>query len=161
VNGVAFSSDGKKLAAAGVDRTVRVWDVTTGRKIHCLRGYPGPVAAVAFSPDGTHLATAYWDKVMVWELAPAGGKGPVPRTFPGSQGWVRAVAFSWDGRLASAAAGGQIPGKQLQPGEVKVWDLTTGQAVLTLSMFNTYADAVAFSPDGARLAVASYLAIHV
>ena len=53
---VAFSPDGKLLAAGEGGKTVRLWDVATGKEVGVLRGFAGAVWAVAFSPDGTRLA---------------------------------------------------------------------------------------------------------
>ena len=68
---VAFSPDGKRLASASWDQTLKVWDVTTGEEVLTLKGHGSTVNAVAFSPDGRRIASASSDKtVKVW--GPAG-----------------------------------------------------------------------------------------
>jgi WD40 repeat protein len=68
---VAFSPDGKRLASADWDGTVKVWDAQTGQEALTLKGHTGYVKSVAFSPDGKRLASASKDKtVKVWDATP-------------------------------------------------------------------------------------------
>src|SRR5436305_754191 len=64
VSFVAFSPDGKTLASASSDKTIKLWDVATGKEQATLNGHTDGVSSVAFSPDGKTLASGSSDKTI-------------------------------------------------------------------------------------------------
>jgi WD40 repeat protein/serine/threonine protein kinase len=147
---VAFSPDGRHLASASHDQTIKVWDVAAGgRELFTLHGHTDAVYGLAYSPDGGSLASASWDRtVKVWDLSlgqPGSAAPAAILTFRGHTDAVLRLAYSPDGRrLASLGADRQI----------KVWDPATGRELQTFPDAEGFYG-LAFSPNGQLLAATS------
>jgi WD40 repeat protein len=153
VESLAFSPDGKILAAGGGEElpfdygegnhgVVTLWDVSGGKRIAILLGYEG-VNAIAFSPDGTVLASGCgnedgdrWGEVQLWDVKTK----KLLRYLHGHGNYVETVAFAPDARtLASGSYG-----------EIKLWDIGTGKLRRTIKAEGS-TQLLAFSGDGQRL----------
>jgi WD40 repeat protein/serine/threonine protein kinase len=112
--------------------------------LRTLKGHKGGVKAVAFSPDGTRIASASLDgTVMVWN----GNSGKEPLVLAGHTEGVTGVAFSHDGRRIATSSFDQT---------VKIWDAASGHELLTRKGHTGFVTGVAFSPDDRRIASAGY-----
>ncbi len=144
IRAVAFSPDGKLLAAAGGNPAqfgeVIIWDVAERKELLSIRGHRDNIFALAFSPDGKMIATCSYDRmVKLWNVA----TGQEVKNLKDHTDAVFSVAFSPDGkRLASASA----------DRTVKIWDVATGQRLYTLGDSLDAVNAIAFHPSGKYLA---------
>jgi WD40 repeat protein len=99
--GVAFSPNGQRLAAAGIETMVYVWNRATSQVEHLLDGHDEIVNAVAFSPDSRALATGSKDRtVKLWDVA----TGEEKATLTGHAGAINAVAYAPDGRTLASGS---------------------------------------------------------
>jgi WD40 repeat protein len=145
---LAFSSDGRLLfVSAGRERSLSVWDLRGRRRLDRPRGLHGRMTALSPSRDGSSLASGSSSgEVVVWWVDP-GGAGLRRRTAVQAHASpVSATAFAPDGTLLASSA--------FLDRVVRLWDPATGAARGTLETTSGGIDDLAFSPDGALLAVA-------
>jgi RNA polymerase sigma factor (sigma-70 family) len=116
VAALAFSADGKTLAATGLEGIIHLWEVATGKPLSHTAGHQGAVIGALFAPNGKTVVTRGEDRTLrLWDTT----SGRELRCWAGWKEGVTSAAFSPDGRSLMASLTG---------GTVFVWDATTGKA---------------------------------
>lgn len=142
VNAVHFSPDGKTLVTAtgitGLRGVAILWDVATGKELSRIGGevHRDILFDAEFSPDGTMLATAGYDRIIrLWDRK----TGNYLREFPSHNGAVFDLAFSPDGKVLGSASADST---------CKIWQVETGKRLDTLNQPQGEQFRIAFTPDG-------------
>jgi hypothetical protein len=181
----SWSPDGTKIAAAGNDDIIQVWDPVTGNSLFNLNSGSSKVLSVAWSPDGTKIASGQQDgTVQIWDAK----NGSHISQLTGHSGQVNAVSWSSDSRYIVSGSGDKTArvwnvanGKTITiyrghsswinsvawshnspyivsgggDKTAQVWDAFSGSNILTYSLHANEVLTVAWSPDNSRIASAS------
>jgi WD40 repeat protein len=151
LGGVAFSPDGKTLAAGTQHGVIKLFDFATGKVSGTLEGHTSAVRAILYTPDGkTMYSTAYlFDgkelPVRAWDLEtrkPLWARGKTG-TFPED------LALTLDGKILYTTGNGGIPS----------WDARSGEPLPRIKAYDGYTGAMAVSPDGKYLMVGGFKAV--
>lgn len=150
VTSVAYSTDGKKLAA-GLGHTLlfkpgeaKIWDLEAEKEVSKFQGHESTVWSLALDREGKTLATGSYDKLAkLWDAE----TGKERLTLKGHTNWVTCVAFSPDGKMLATGS---------EDTTVKIWEVASGKELLTLKGHTGTVRSVAFSTDGKVLASASF-----
>ncbi|HAP67122.1 MAG TPA: hypothetical protein DCQ99_04830 [Nitrospinae bacterium] len=177
VQAAAFSPDGRYALTGSWDKTLKLWDVSTGKQIKIFKGHKERVMSVTFSPDGRYAMSKGFDGTLLWDV----GTGKEIRAFNKGLSVMNSnAAFSPDGRyvvlaeLASIGLWDVSTGKKIREletgflesgnltkaafspdgryvisgGYLNLWDVSTGKKIRTFPTSPYLVRAVAFSPDG-------------
>jgi RNA polymerase sigma factor (sigma-70 family) len=143
VSTVAYSPDGKLVAAAGDNATTFVWGAASGRQIHRLRGEGTYIYALTFAPDSASLLVGVENgSAAVWDLK----TGKPGRPLPGKLRSLKVFAFSPDGKLLATGDGNR---------QLRLWDWAARTERWHVTAHPDSVQSVSFSPDGRTLASGS------
>jgi WD40 repeat protein len=148
ISALAISRDGKQLAAASEDLTISLWDLADGRHIGDLRGHTDRIPALVWDGDDL-LISAGWDTTArIWDV-----RTQQPKILINTHSTqVSALAFDSTKQLLASADSVLT---------VHVWDLKGNKELHRLAGARGEVAALAFSPDGTRLAAASERTVHL
>lgn len=139
---VVLSPDGRLVLSASHDRTLKLWEVVTGRLIRTFEGHTGCVDAICFSPGGNYIFSGGEDEtIILWETS----TGNVLKKFKGNNNKVTSLSVSSDGSLLVSSAGS----------EIKIWNANSAELISTLEGKLSTVSKVVFSPDGKHIVSSS------
>ena len=150
INNVIFTRDGRSLVSASDDKTIRVWDTSTGEIVRTIRGqigtgFEGKIYAAALSPDNRLLAVGGYSKnnnIRLFDFQ----TGEIKALLEGHSDVILGLAFSQDGnRLISGSA----------DNTARIWNVYTQKTLHTLEGHTDYIYGAAFSPDASMIVTAS------
>ena len=144
VTSVVYSPDNHYILSGSRDKTLKLWEISTGKEIKSFIGHSERVTSVDYSPNGEYVLSGSADKsIKLWNVK----TGEVIRTYKGHTEDVNSVAFSPDGKTIASGSYDKT---------VKFWNLQTGGILYTLKGGSGEVSSIAFSPDGNWLASASW-----
>lgn len=141
---LAFSRDGRMLVSGGFDRSMRLWDTTSGKELKAFPDFDHFVVATAFSPDGERLLSVERDNTLRLREAATGKE--LWKAKDNSGEMILSASFSPDGSIIASANSG---------GEVRLWDAPTGKPAWTFKGKGDLVIPLLFSDDGRHLLVGS------
>ncbi len=144
VRSIAFSHDGRTLAAGFLHGGLQLWEVDSMQQLYTFSGHYASVNSVAFSPNDSLLVTGSRDRdIKLWET----DTGKEIQKLRGHTAEVRAVSFSPDGQWLVSGSHDKT---------IRIWRAATGHEVETLHGHSRPVTSVVFSPDGQWLASGSW-----
>jgi WD40 repeat protein len=150
INAIEYSADGKTLASASRDRTVRLWDVLAKKDLRTFKGNPSNLKGLVYQRDTIYASTGKFNKekkswqgeIKRWD-AKSGKEAPA---LHGHAEEIECLAITKDGKLLASGSDDQT---------AKIWELAAAKDVQTLKGHTGAIHSVAFSADGKKVATAS------
>jgi len=148
VQSIAFSPGGKYIASGSAqgDNTIKLWEVATGNELPVAFECNGRVNDIEFSPDGSKLLSAHGDGcVRVWDANTGFQLMTLGKPGPKETNRVYTAKYSPDGKRIFSCSE-----------NINVWDVTSGDKILTLNEYSTKSTTLAISPDGTYIASCNF-----
>ena len=132
---VAITTDNSSVVSGSHDRTVRIWDVTSGQCVRTLEGHSDIVFAVGLSGDRTHALSGSKDKTLrIWDIE----TGRCLQNLTGHNGMIKSVGFSTNGKFVVSGSWDKT---------IKLWEIETGRCLNTFSGHGFHVESVAVTHD--------------
>ncbi len=137
---IAITPDGQTLVSGSFDKTIKLWELSSGSLIHTLSNHSKGVCCVAISPDGQIAASGSWDEtIKLWRL----DTGQLIRTLKGHTASVRSLVIAPDSQTLVSGSFDET---------IKLWYMDTGECLSTIAEKVGQVSAIALTPDGQTLA---------
>lgn len=136
INSVSISPNGKYAVSSDMDRSIILWEFSSGRKIRTFSGNSSNSNSLCFSPDSKYLLTGNDDQTLnLWDIS----NGEIIKTFRGHTDKVTSVCFSPDGKFILSGSWDRT---------MKLWDISSGNVIKTFKGHFHWISSVCFSPNG-------------
>ena len=136
---LSYSPDGKTIASGSKDKTIKVWDATTGKLLHTLKGHQGSVNTLSYSPDGETITSSGEDKtIKVWDAT----TGRLLHNLEGADSF----SYSLDGKMIASGS---------DDGTVKLWEVSTGRLLHNLEGHQGSVKSLSYNANGKMIASGS------
>jgi WD40 repeat protein/uncharacterized caspase-like protein len=144
ISQIKYSPDGKIIASASWDQTIKLWQAQTGELINTLKGDQDGINSIVFSPDSQTLISAGEDKtIKIWNLV---GQAKLIKTLTGHTDSIKTVTVSPDSKFIASAG---------YDNKIKLWTIK-GDLLQTIKAHNLAITSLAFTPDSKFLASGSW-----
>ncbi|MHA2125544.1 MAG: NosD domain-containing protein [Promethearchaeota archaeon] len=144
VSSVAISPNGEFIISGSHDKSIKIWELATGKLVRTLEGHEKYVTSIVLSPDGKHVISGSNDKtVKIWEFS----SGKLLRTLEGHTWYVLAATISPDGDYVVSSSFDK---------KINVWNFKTGELLKTLEGHRKEVSSVVVSPDNKFIVSGSY-----
>ncbi|ETO34951.1 hypothetical protein RFI_02122 [Reticulomyxa filosa] len=143
VTSAKFSPDGARIVSSSDDRTIRIWDVSSGKEVQTLKGHADWINNAEFSPEGTKIVSSSVDRsIRLWDVT----SGKEMKRLIGHSNRVTKAQFAPDGHTVVSCSWDQT---------IRLWDVKSGQEIKRIhtDLYQMYD--VQFSPDGKHVVVSS------